>query len=329
MPDDRKTLAAFWELYLHESFRLAGFRIECHPRLPGASTRPDFKISNEDGCAYVEARLVGKSDAEVKVERREAQLRDALDKTKSPDFILNLTLAAAGATSPPGKRIRATVEGWLDSLDADALMDDYVRDFGTAPSRTFEVDGWTFDIEAHPCRPERRGSDRRALGVYGPSAVSLVETGAEIRERLHYKAGRYGVLDAPLIPALLVSRTFANEEHVVDALFGSECVRLQVHPREGIVSAEPDRQRDGVWTTPLDRSGKLVPGVIVALKLGPWNIGARAPVFWRNPLPDVGLPFALPWAQRRVADDGTLSREDDFSAGEFFGVSGAWPECEA
>ena len=53
--DRRGFLGAFWELYLHELFRRLGFAIELHPSIDGVRHRPDFLLSKDDTCVYVEA----------------------------------------------------------------------------------------------------------------------------------------------------------------------------------------------------------------------------------------------------------------------------------
>src|SRR5690606_10712805 len=113
-----------------------------------------------------------------------------------------------------------------------------------------------------------------------------------------------------------------------DALYGTECVRYQIDARLGVVSATPGRSHDGVWTTPLDRSGKLVPGVLVAVKLGPWNVSKRAPLYWSNPLTDA-LPCDLPWQTRAPAADGYLVTSGEFDPSSYFGLSPTWPEADA
>ena len=40
--EDKAFLAAYWELYLHESLRRSFAHVHCHPSLPDTGRRPDF-----------------------------------------------------------------------------------------------------------------------------------------------------------------------------------------------------------------------------------------------------------------------------------------------
>jgi hypothetical protein len=232
--DDRQCLGAFWELYLHESFRRLGFEIDCHPSIAGSDYQPDFRVTYEGTAVYVEARLVGPSDSVVAAQRREATVRDALEKVNSDHFFLSVTLVEAGPDSPSGRRLRNAVESWLRTLDADAALEVAQRNPSELSSKQFSLDGWKLDVTAYPVPPEQRGLPRRAIGVYGPTGVTLLDTAAAIRDRLHKKSGKYEGLDAPLMPALLVREsTFADHDDVAAALYGTTCVRYELHPRQG------------------------------------------------------------------------------------------------
>ncbi len=62
---DDQSASAFWELYLHESYRRSGYAIEIHPPVAGRGTHPDFLMSKEGERFYVEAVSVGRRPAEV------------------------------------------------------------------------------------------------------------------------------------------------------------------------------------------------------------------------------------------------------------------------
>lgn len=58
--DNDASASAFWELYLHEGYRRAGFMIDVHPSIPGRPTRPDFLMRRGNEEFYLEAVSVGR-----------------------------------------------------------------------------------------------------------------------------------------------------------------------------------------------------------------------------------------------------------------------------
>ncbi len=88
--DRRGFLGAFWELYLHELFRRLGFAIELHPTIDGVRHRPDFLLSKEGTCVYVEAVTKYEPQSYSADDERLASLIDAIGRVESRDFVVEL-----------------------------------------------------------------------------------------------------------------------------------------------------------------------------------------------------------------------------------------------
>jgi hypothetical protein len=62
--DHRQHRSAYWELYLHESFRRGGWEVVPHPDI-GRGSRPDFQLHRDGDTVLVEAFVVSEtSDAD-------------------------------------------------------------------------------------------------------------------------------------------------------------------------------------------------------------------------------------------------------------------------
>jgi len=91
--DDRQHLAAFFEFYLHELLLQSGFTAEVHPALSNKVTHMDFKVlKDREPLFYLEVTLATLSDVKASAKARENQVYGALNRMKSPNFLLGLKL---------------------------------------------------------------------------------------------------------------------------------------------------------------------------------------------------------------------------------------------
>src|SRR5690606_15633162 len=105
--DERHSLAAFWELYLHASMRAAGYQVEFHPETPEGKGRPDFLVKTKEETFYLEATLVADSNAERSKVLREAKLQAAIDDhITSPNFFLGLMAEIPSGPEPSVTRLK-------------------------------------------------------------------------------------------------------------------------------------------------------------------------------------------------------------------------------
>lgn len=198
---------AWWELYMYTFYRRLGYEITVHPTLPnGQEDKPDFLISRGGAAAYVECKAV--------IERPrtalEASILDITDSASHPDFILELDIEQEGSQQPSAARLRTSIEGWLQGLNADDAI--AARDAGE-PEQTLllEIGDWRLLYTAHPVPREQRGQYERMLGLHSLRVVFYDNPGL-IKRAVRSKGRKYtGVgtpLDHPLIIALNTATVF-------------------------------------------------------------------------------------------------------------------------
>ena len=105
--------AGFWELYLHESLRRAGYEVEIEPEVEGSSKHPDFLARGGGREFYVEAVAVT-AGPETRQERRRAQLYDYLNDHPHQNFFIGLEIEREGVTDVPMRDLVRDVTRWLD-----------------------------------------------------------------------------------------------------------------------------------------------------------------------------------------------------------------------
>ena len=106
-------------------------------------------------------------------------------------------------------------------------------------------DGWSLIFHALPLREEARGKERSALGMMGPGEATVVDNLSGSRRVLDSKHGKYGVLDAPLVVAVLSNTEYPTRDYEIEqALFGISARR----PAESV--EYPDSMfQEGFWLT--------------------------------------------------------------------------------
>ena len=81
---DRRHLAAFFELYLHELLSKSGFSVEIRPVVSNKATHPDFNVLNDGKTLfYLEATLAALSDDDTSAKAIENQVYDTLNRMKN------------------------------------------------------------------------------------------------------------------------------------------------------------------------------------------------------------------------------------------------------
>jgi hypothetical protein len=85
-------VAAFWEIYIHEGFRRAGFRLTFHPDVAGTTKRPDFLVEGHGLSCFIECVVSGDADEITASEQRRRQIYDEVNRFENQDFFLNLQI---------------------------------------------------------------------------------------------------------------------------------------------------------------------------------------------------------------------------------------------
>lgn len=332
--DERDQYAAFCELYLHEALLRAGVGVDVIPSKTGVAT-PDFRVHDGGRRFYLEAVVAAPYAKDHSEQRRLDALLEELNRTRVGLWLLDFTIYTIGERTPSSSKFRADIERWLATLDHDAEVRAVEAAAGTGtyrwPRERFGDGDWEFTIGAIPGKKlQHDRNDTRAIRVHGDGKVSQVKNADAVREEVRQKARKYKDLDGPLAVAVLVRRDFANEEQVVDALFGSDDIQFTFDKASlQILTQKRVRGPNGLWNTPGRGSAHELMGVVTALNLAPSNVATCRPAAWANPFKHrcpMPIPSALPWSARWIDETrGLARRESTVQLDEFFGVHAGWP----
>lgn len=328
--------AAFWELYIHESLRRLGCDVTCHPRVPGTSRQPDFLARHDGDEFYVEAKAVMASDSDSAAGRRFGQIRKALNRVESPNFMLWLDVRKESNRSPSVAKVRRELQQWLASLDPDEVsqsIDGAYDQYGALPEHIWSDQAWEIEFRAMPKKPEARGRSDEVVGAWEHGDDGIINTVGSLRGAIEEKAKAYGTLEKPFIIALLSDSIFVAEHHVTSALFGVEQAIFRRLPN-GETEVTPTRERNGAWLSPNGPRNTGVSGVLVGRLLTPWNVGRSSEAsvtLWHHPAAEHPIDLSgPPWRTKRVnPESGQIElSEPDVDAAAFFGLPDEWPGPE-
>lgn len=322
------TLAAFWEIYLHEALVRHGFDVTIHPELPNSERSPDFLAQSDDSSFYVEATCYFEKDRTSAEERRRERLYDAINQLWNPNFHVWIDIEREGASSPPGAPLRKALQRWLTHLDPDEVNASHEPgNMFDLPSFTWDRDGWTISFWSIPIKPEARGKpDSKLIGVYGTGEAKFIDDKTPIRSRLGAKAKRYGQLDRPFVIALSCHTMFVDHISIVDSLYGDEAVQFG-HDANGEVVTRDIRQPNGFWRGPAGARNRRVSAVLIGRNIAPWSVTDRAPVLWHHPFANHSLEASLVYPSQRFDPERSLlvEVEGTESMHEFLDLPSDWP----
>ncbi len=325
--DDEQFRSAFLELYLHESFRRAGYAVTIHPSVDGTTTQPDFLVERDDERIYVEAIAPGANPRAKAAAQRRAVLFDTVDRLDDPNFMLWLDALVEGPSPPPAARLRAELRRWLAELDPDAPWD-----LDSAPSHHWENEGWSVTFKPIPKKPEarRRRANARAIGVYGHTGVEWIDDAPAIRKALTGKHHEYGDLDAPFIIAVGTYIHDRDRWHTTSAMYGGVAVEWSEGPEGEMVTREI-RRPDGYFGVPHDWQHHHVSGVLLINQLMPYYPQRAEVTLWRHPKPVLALPDDIGIPAHALALDGSKLKEAPpaSTSEEFFDLPDPWPPGKA
>jgi hypothetical protein len=303
------TLAAFWEIYIHEALLRHGFDVTVHPKIPSSERSPDFLAESDSASFYVEATSYFDQERTSGEERRRDRLYDAVNKLWNPNFHVWIDIESEGESSPPGAPLRDALDRWLADLDPDAVNASHEPgNMFDLPNFTWERDGWTISFWAIPIKPEAKGqADSRLLGVYGTGEAKFID-------------------DKPFMVALSCHTLFVDHISIVDALYGDEAVQFG-HNADGEVVTRGIRHPNGFWRGPDGPRNRRVSAVLLGRNVTPWSVTDRAPELWHHPFANHPLDVELifPTQQLNVNQGRLVKSDAGMSMHEFFGLPPEWP----
>jgi len=329
--DSLSTLAAYWEIYLHEALLRHGYDVTVHPEISGSERAPDFLAQSGESAFYLEATCFFGKERKSGEERRHNRLYDAINQLWNPNFHVWLDIENEGGSSPPGAPLRSALDDWLSSLDPDEVNASY--DPGSMldlPSFTWERMGWTVSFWAIPIKPEARGRpDSKLIGVYGTGEARFIDDKTPIRSRLGTKARRYGELDRPFVIALSCHALFVDQISITDSLYGDEAVQYSPDAG-GEFETKSIRHQNGFWRGPEGPRNRRVSAILVGWNVAPWSVIETTPVIWHHPFANRPLDAELVFPSQRL-DLGRghlVEVQETRSMHEFFELPRDWPGPE-
>ena len=287
---NRHFAAAFWELYLHETFVRSGFEVVVHPSVNSGSRPPDFFVSRREEAFHVEAKSLFEGVLDSGAEARRDRQYDSLDGLRSPNFFLSVECYDVGPREASARGLCRELEAWLGSLNPD---EGSLLAFGEQDGERcrWEADGWLLEFRPIPVQAEYRGrADHRPIGMVGPGEARVLDDAGVLRKALRKKGSAYGDLDHPLVLAINVERAFHDDDDSLDALFGTSQISFPVNSP---AVAQATRAPDGYW---LDRNGwrhTSVAGALIAQAVAPWLISRIEPTLRLHPVGESINPLEL------------------------------------
>ncbi len=322
--NDRQSGAAFWELYLHETFVRAGYEVKLHPSVEGPRP-PDFRVTRGDERFYVEATCVFGAGTDVGAIARRQALYDAVERIHSPNFFLSIDVEVIGSDSPATSRLRRDLERWLSGLDPDGTELVLGRE-RTGDYFLWDEQGWRVWFRPIAVRADARGApDHRVLGVFGSGDAQWLDDASELRQTIRSKGNAYGVLDAPLLIAVMVGTPFHDEDDAISALYGTW--RIQFSPNRPD-DARSVRARDGYWGSPGDWKHAHVSGVLLAHALAPWRVTQEIPKLWHHPHAAHQVTALPVWRSVKLTDGRIRHTDPGADLSGFYSLPAPWPQGE-
>lgn len=322
---DRGFIAAFWELYLYETFVRGGFDVEVHPAVSTGSRVPDFLVSRGEEAFYVEAKCLFEGELDSGAEARRDRLYDSLNDLRSPNFFLSVECHEVGPQEISARQLRRELEEWLGRLDPDKASA-LAFDEDGGERLQWVAEGWLLEFRPIPVQAEYRGRpDHRPIGMVGPGEVRLIDDAGALRKALGKKGSAYGNLAYPLVLAINVERAFHDDEDSLSALFGTSQISF---PRGDPAAARATRGSDGYWLGPNGWRRTNVAGVLVAQAVAPWLVAKVVPTLWLHPGASPLKPLLL-WRTAWVDGDRVRYIDQPSDPADYFGLADPWPVGES
>jgi hypothetical protein len=138
------------------------------------------------------------------------------------------------------------------------------------------------------------------------------------------KGKHYGTPDKPLLVAALAVNGFVDDRAVVDALFGSEAVQLNIETGKSRIV----RNQDGAWISSRGAARRRISALLLGVGILPHTVATAWPTVWHHFDPTFKLTADLPFPATRLTDDTLQTSPAKASAADVFGLPGEWPGPE-
>ncbi|GGS10472.1 hypothetical protein GCM10010169_63950 [Micromonospora fulviviridis] len=321
--DDHEFESAFWELYLHEAYRRAGYSITVHPEVPGSSKHPDFLIDNGESSFYLEAVRANIATRTLAEKRRLNDVHAVLEKLSAETFKISFAYDSVGLRPLATTKLRNQLTQWLASLDPHAVSAAFAGNPSrhTLPRLAFKEDGWSLTFTALPLRPDAFGKGGQLVGTFGPGRAAGVDNVTPLTRAVDAKANRYGKLDAPLIIAVMANTEYPTRDYDIQRILYGLSAAI---PRQA--SKRPSElHQDGHWLTRKGWRRGHAPQVVTASNLKPWRVANVQPSLWTTLEPGVNIPLQPRWLAPVSVDTPEPTISPAQRINELFGLPDDWP----
>ncbi len=234
------------ELYLHHLFKERGWEVDIHPKLPGTTNKPDFRIRRGENEMLVEAKTLLDPKLVEQQDTRLKMLADGLSKR------LNRTVSIHPLfdlpSSLPNRQIAAEIEKLAPNIGLNQEFT--IKDEHQGSPYALEV---TIILDDKPTPTAGVGA---TVGQ-----AQRAETGRRMREAIQEKAGKYGKPDMSLVIVVWPETgSYHQDDDDSTALYGDEVWELPADHRGELASASEieergigiSREPNGVFTLKRD-----------------------------------------------------------------------------
>lgn len=307
--DDGQHASAFFELFLFHFFRANGWKVlEVEPEIEGVRGNPDFLIESPDGQRVVVEAIVP-NDKRVEQRGKEklvADIKDAINAVKIPDYYLMLDGIEAPTQAINKGRLVKTLNEWLETKPNNEDVFEYEDRSAFVKIKVLHRPGRNVDSPQY-----------RAIGIE-MGDVSVSTPGDHVKKGLEKKASKYRKVPLPYLIALNARGLHDTEDDYLAATYGSPAVRFSVGPDGS--SGEPEwiRNNDGVFNN-LGRPRKRhVSAALLFNGVAPWNWRDRYSYMVHNAFADRPLGDVTFGGNAFLARNDVLEKVEGGRVGDVF-----------
>lgn len=210
--DEQQFTSALQEITIHELLRRLGCRLEFHPRVPGTTKQPDFKVRQPNGSEFIlEACTSTEIESGPDGGTRADRIRDFLQSLNLNGHLLGIDELIEGTSDLSQKRLAKHIADGIKAAREGPLEDSIL----IPPLIT--RDGWHIALIAFA---ESRYGPRRSTVMQEAWGRTRTGPSYPLRDSLEKKSGRYGQFVLPYVIAVNSSEVMLTDRDFQDTLFG-------------------------------------------------------------------------------------------------------------
>lgn len=312
--DDGQHSSALFELFLIQFFKANGWKVlEIEPDIEGVRGNPDFLIEGPCGSQIVVEAIEPneKPAAERGKAKLIADIKDALNTVKVPDYYLMLEAIEAPAQAINKARLISALTEWLEAKPSDKDVFEYEDRGALVHIRAVHRPGREVDSPQY-----------RAIGIE-MGGVSVSTPGDHVKKGLERKASKYRELNLPYVIALNARGFHDTEDDYLAATYGSQAVRFSIDADGN--SGEPEwiRNQDGLFNDGGRPRKKHVSAALLFNGVAPWNWQERCSCVIHNAYANQSLGDLSLGGDAFVVRGDMLQKVEGATVGEVLKQAGA------